>query len=444
MELVLGIDLGSSYFKLGLFDRAGQLRGLGRVAVQPDRGDGSRCEWPVERFWDTLRTGLADALGAAGGRPADIRGVSYGSQANSFVLLDQADQPITPLILWPDARTAGEPDEAIDRLSRRDDFLATTGLGMFGVEFAVAKVRWLRRHQPDAWRRVARIQTISDYLVFGLTGERLGDVGTASLLGLFDLPRGCWWPAAMDELELDAAIFSTPLPPGGEIGLTTAAATERMGLPAGVPMAAGSLDHHMAAVGAGAGTLAPVSESTGTVIACLRYLDEFRPLPGCCMGLTGQGAPQFYQLAFDDGGAGSLEWYLRTYTPNLTMSQLLALAAAAPPGCDGLTAKPGCERYPGLGGFAHAAAAHTPGHYSRAILEATAASLARLVDTLCPSARPERIVATGGASRSDLWLQIKADATGATLVSPACPEPACLGAAILAAVAAGWFAEATE
>jgi sugar (pentulose or hexulose) kinase len=272
----------------------------------------------------------------------------------------------------------------------------------------------------------------------------VGDAGTASLLGLFDLPRGCWWPAALDALDLDSTLLSTPLPPGVVVGLTSPAATERMGLPAGVPLAAGSLDHHMAAIGAGAGTLAPVSESTGTVIACLRYLDEFRPLPGCCMGPTGLASPAFYQLAFDDGGAGSLEWYVRNYAPRLTLAELLLLAAETPPGCDGLTARSGCERYPGLAGFANATAAHTPGHYARAILESTAASLARLVDRLCPAGRPERIVATGGASRSDLWLQIKADATGATLVSPACPEPACLGAAVLAAVAAGWFADASD
>ena len=58
MELVLGIDLGTSFFKLGLFDRNGKLRGLGRVAVKTDNIDGARCELPAERFWLTLKKGL--------------------------------------------------------------------------------------------------------------------------------------------------------------------------------------------------------------------------------------------------------------------------------------------------------------------------------------------------------------------------------------------------
>ena len=59
MELVLGIDLGTSYFKLGLFDSDGNLCGLGRVAVEKDTGNGSLCELPTERFWKLLQMGLA-------------------------------------------------------------------------------------------------------------------------------------------------------------------------------------------------------------------------------------------------------------------------------------------------------------------------------------------------------------------------------------------------
>lgn len=414
MDLVLGIDLGTSYFKLGLFDRAGRLAGLGRVAVEPDRGDGGRCELSTDRFWALLRRGLGEALAAAGANAEDVRAVSYGSQANSFVLLDADDEPLTPLVLWPDGRAANEPNNETAALSGRADFLATTGLGLFGHGFAIAKLRWFQRHQPAIWRRVARVQTISDHLVFGLTGERFGDAGTAALLGLYDLPGGGWWPVGLVAAGLDPAMLSTPLPPGGEVGVTTVGAANRMGLPAGIPVAAGSLDHHAAALGAGVGTLASLSESTGTVLACLRYTDDYRPQPGCCMGPTGLAAPRFYQLAFDDNGAAALDRYQQTSAPTLTITELLALAAGTP-----------------------SAGGH--GSSVRAILDSTAATLARLVDTLCPTGRPDRIVATGGAARSDLWLQIKANTVGTTLIAPTCPEPATRGAAILATVAAGWF-----
>ena len=128
MQLVLGIDLGTSYFKLGLFDREGELRGLGRVAVAPDVGDGSRCELPVERFWSHLAEALSQALAQAGAKAADVRALAYSSQANSFVLLDRRDEPLTPLILWTDAR-ATPPDAAVEDLWGRSDFLPATGVG---------------------------------------------------------------------------------------------------------------------------------------------------------------------------------------------------------------------------------------------------------------------------------------------------------------------------
>ena len=72
-------------------------------------------------------------------------------------------------------------------------------------------------------------------------------------------------------------------------------------------------------------------------------------------------------------------------------------------------------------------------------MESVAVTLVSLVDQLCPDGRPATIAATGGGARSDLWLQIKADLLGAEFIRPACQEPACMGAAMLAAVSVGWF-----
>jgi len=75
----------------------------------------------------------------------------------------------------------------------------------------------------------------------------------------------------------------------------------------------------------------------------------------------------------------------------------------------------------------HLQPSHTAGHFVRAIMQSTAASLEGLVDSLFPDGRPEKIVATGGGARSDLWLQMKADLLGVELVRTRCPEPACMG-----------------
>jgi len=437
-ELVLGIDLGTTYFKLGLFDRAGRLCGLGRVFVPHNSPDGKRCELPAERFWSLLQDALHSACSQAGVLPSDIKAVSYASQANSFILLDEIDSPLTPLILWPDSRI-DNLDSVVQDLWQRDDFLKTTGLGVdSSATFCVSKLRWFQKNQSLVWSRTRRIMTISDYLTFELTNQTLADAGTASLLGLLDLKNCRWWPQALDILGLSAAQLSTPLRPGTRAGKITKNGSQRLGLKTGTPFVLGSLDHHIAAIGAGLGQIADLSESTGTVLACVNFTNRYHPGANFCTGL-GINDGEYFQLAFSDNGAASLEWYQKQYAPNLGIDELVKMAESVEIGSDGLIALPMSHRFDDLKGFKNTSDSHKEKHFVRAIMESTAASLAQLVDQLCGQNRPEKIVATGGGARSDLWLQIKADLLGTEFITTRCYEPACMGAAILAAVAAGWF-----
>jgi sugar (pentulose or hexulose) kinase len=191
-------------------------------------------------------------------------------------------------------------------------------------------------------------------------------------------------------------------------------------------------------VGGGLGQIADLSESTGTVLACLNFSEQHQLADNRCVGpgLTGK---HYYQLAFNDDGASGLEWYQNKYAPKLSIEQLIALAEKVSPGCDGLTARRLANSYSDLDGFENKTKQHTPGHFVRAMMESTATSLAQLVDDLCAKEKPSRIVATGGGAKSDLWLRIKADILGLEFVTTNCPEPACRGAAMLASQACGWF-----
>jgi sugar (pentulose or hexulose) kinase len=131
----------------------------------------------------------------------------------------------------------------------------------------------------------------------------------------------------------------------------------------------------------------------------------------------------------------------------MSIEELLEHAQRVPAGADGLVMRPLSGDAPSLEAFAGAKSQHGHGHYARAILESTATSLAGLLAQLFADAPPEAVCATGGASRSDLWLQIKANTLGTPFIRTRCPEPACLGAGLFAAVACGWFpglAEASE
>ena len=420
MSLLLGIDLGTSYFKVGLFDAAGALKGLGRVAVEKDVPAPRRFELPVPRFWMLLRRGLAEALNQAGANARDIAAVSYSSQTNSFVLLDRAGSPLTPIILWTDERAEPAAQDMVE-FSRREEFARTVGFAGWSGGFAAVKWRWFQENQGEIWARADRVLTLADYLTFTLTGECVGDASTAAFLGLYDLGRRQGWPAALAACRVEAARLASPLAPGTVAGRTVPRAMELLGLQAGVPFAVGGLDHHVAALGSGLGALADVSISTGTVLAAMTLVPMPEPRAGCYHGPHFDGV-RFFRLTFDPDGAGQLEDYQRRFAAGSTLEELLTHAAAAPAG--GPAPRD-------IGAAGHGVAL-------RYLLEKIAARHRTLIAQVMVGGKASRIVATGGGARSALWLQIQADMFDTPIMNPTSPERACLGAAMLASVAAGW------
>ena len=411
MPLLLGIDLGTSYFKVGVFDEAGVLRGLGRVAVGAGQPAPDRMELPVAVFWIRLREAVSGALRQAGANPRQLGGVSYSSQANTCLLLDARDEPLTPLVFWPDRRAHPLEPELV-AWGETPEHASVTGLVGVAPEQAPAKWRWFARQHADTGRATRRALTVSDYLTFALTGECAGDASTGVLSGLYALHSGNWWPEALARFETDPATLARPLLTGVTCGRTTRRATELLGLPAGIPWAVGALDHHAAAIGAGIGAVADASLSIGTVLAVLAFVSDVRPAPGCIHGPNPAGR-QFYRLAYDPVGAGQLEAYQREHAADLNVESLLAQAA--------------------VGRGTHAEGIGR-------LLAAMADSLAALREQVARDAAPIRVIAaTGGGARSAHWLQIVCDRLQVPLVTPSCAEPGCLGAAMFAATAAGLY-----
>jgi sugar (pentulose or hexulose) kinase len=439
MKVVLGVDLGTTYFKCGIIDNTGNLTGLGRVAVPSRSPDRRRCELDVDDFYTTIREGIQDACSQAQISLNDIQAISYSSQANSFLLLDSRTTPLTPIILWPDLRVE-EIHPEVKELWDHPRYLETTGLGLKGEGFCIDKIRWFQTHCPDIWTKTSHVMSISDFFTFSMTGDRYGDCGTASLLGMWDMQNMDYWGEALRQIHLDRSLLSTLLRPGARAGRTGKQAEKLFGLPEGIPFAVGSLDHHAAAIGAGLDNAAPMSESMGTVLAVLQSTDRFEPQPGCSIG-PGAGSKTYYKLAFNNNGSASIEWYQRHYAPELNLAELNERAVQVPIGCEGLSAKPFMNAYDGLTGFVGGELQKTyhHGHYIRAIMESVAASLKELMDTLTGGDYPHTIVATGGGANSDLWLQILSDLTGVQFVTSKTKEPATMGAGMFAAVAAGWF-----
>lgn len=430
MGFYLGIDLGTSYFKAGIFDEQGSLEGLGRCLVDKQTGDGEICELPIADFWVSLHKSITQAMEKAEINPNELIAISYSSQANSFVLLDEMDHPLTPLILWPDKR-AGRVPSALQSILEKRDFLKKTGLGISpGLQSMAAKIVWFQENRPEIWEKVNSIVSISDYLTFSLTGQKVSDFSTSSMTGLFDVPEEKWWNEALEALNISKKLLFTPKRTGSFVGTLNGERLKQLGLSVDTKFFLGGLDHHIVVVGAGLRNLTHISESTGTVLACVNYQQGFCPREGINIA-PGLRKGYYFQMAFNENGATALAWYQKKFAPELSIEELLKMAEGIAPGSEGLKASPCTDKFESLSGFQHIANKHSHGHFVRAILESTGLSLRDLICRLDKDNVSEALIASGGGARSLLWMQVKADILNKVFIVPECSELACQGAALI-------------
>lgn len=432
-SLYAGFDLGTTFLKVGLYNGRGERLGLGRRPFVKDEDVCGRCTVPVERFREMVAGAFHTALVQAGRSPEAITGVSYCSQANTFLLLDRQDRPLTPLIIWPDLRAA-PLSKNLEALTDTDVFLEASGQGLTGAQCMPAKLEWFKRYEPELWGRKARVLTLSDYFSLLLTGLCIGDSGTASLTGLWDLPQNRWNRSMLDFLELDARALPELHRPGALTVGISKSGTDWLGIPQGTPFTVGALDHHAAALGGGIGHLAPVSVSFGTSLVCFRGEDTYKPARGSCLGPSAEPG-RFYRIAFSAPGASAMDWYQRDYAPEASIEELLASAERVPHGCGGLRAvsEDGTIQFHGKSPL------HGRGHDVRAVMELTGRNTAKLLSDLAAGggSPASRMLAVGGAAKSDLWMRIVGETAGVG-VSPASPaDTAAKGAAMFAAVQSG-------
>ncbi|NQT60229.1 MAG: FGGY-family carbohydrate kinase [Bacteroidetes bacterium] len=438
MKYVLGYDLGTSYFKAAVVDETGKVLGLGRVRT-PKRVDGTIVTITPADFWDALKECTSIALGNASIASSEICGISYGSQANSFILLDESKQPLNDIVVWPTEYTDAI-DPKMAAYWNNQEYLRITGQGYTGNGFALAKLLWLQKQQPEMWEKVHHFLTISDYFIYGLTGARVTDTGTSALLGCLDVLKGCFWKEGLVSLGLNPEIFAEVLSMGEFCGSTISGGSQRLGLDVGIPVFAGGLDHVVAAIGAGLGTVAEVSESTGTVLACIAFQPGYSPQPAVSIGSPIRKGEYSY-LSFHDPGAEVIEDYHERYFPKLSIDEMLALVQSSTPGSSGLqyldvmNDSEMLDRFVGGSGLE----THEKGDYIRAITENIANRIRKLSQAVSGGQEVRRIVATGGANRSVDLLQVKADMFFTEVVSCKEKELGTFGAAMIAALGCRWF-----
>jgi xylulokinase len=447
MGLVLGIDVSTTATKAVLVDPDGSLRGVGIAEYGVSRPRPRWSEQDPAAGWAAAQSAIHAALTSAGVGGADVEVVGLTGQMHGAVLLDAAGAVLRPAILWNDQRTAAECDEMRAAVGP-ERLIAITGNDAI-TGFTAPKLLWVRRHEPDAWSQLAHVLLPKDYLRYRLTGAYAMDKADGSGTILFDLAARTWSAEVLNSLGLEPGWFP-PTFEGPEVtGTLTQAAAEATGLPAGTPVVAGGGDQSANAVGVGVvaeGTVALSLGTSGVVFATTNVaLHEARGrVHAFCHALPGR----WHLMSVMLSAAGSLRWFRDALAPGEGFGELAASASDVEAARDGLFFLPylSGERSPhpdplARGAFVGLSLEHDRRHMTRAVLEGVAFGLRDGLDLMLDAGvpRPQQIRASGGGLASEVWRQILADVLDAELVTTSTTEGAAYGAAILAAVGAGWF-----
>jgi sugar (pentulose or hexulose) kinase len=428
---ILTFDLGTTNFKAALFDDAGTM--LARVTT-PTPVTSPHPGWCVIDpgvFDDTITSLAMQLRSQQPDRWSHTHAVCFATQTNSFLLLDEQDCPLTPIILWSDRR-ALELAEPLQQVAGDPNLRMQTGVPAVGPQFALAKLMWLRQHRPDVWAGARRVQLIGDRLAWRLAGRHVTEAGAAGLTACLDIHRLSWRTALLAQLDAEHLRLPTPLYAGTDLGELHPRASEALQLPARCRVAMGCLDQYAGAFAAGCVRPDAICETTGTVLATVAPSDTFDANLSVNVFQGPAGQPgRWWRMAFGSVSANLLDALQRDEQDAPTFAMLDAEAAATGDDDGGLRLDAAASVRADHPVFVNLQPHHTRGHRVRAIMQAVADALRDQLHDLGLGNTTQGVCALGGAARSRLWLDIKARTLGRPIVTLDCPEPTCLGAAML-------------
>ena len=495
-QAFIGIDVGTSSARAGVFDEKGSLLATARHPITVWHEAGSVVEQSSTEIWQACVASVRTAMIEAAISPSAVKGLGFDATC-SLVVLDAGANPLTVsvsgderrnVIVWMDHRAIAEARQVNDT---RDDVLRYVG-GSISPEMEIPKLLWLRRHLPSTYRSAGHFFDLADYLSFRATGSTARSICTLACKWNFLAHERRWSGSyfeciGLGDLASDsyARIGKEIVAPGTPLGAgLTKSAAHDFGLLEGTPVGASLIDAHAG----GVGTIGGREKSGGSVDVC-RRLAYIMGTSACIMATTSEPrfvpgvwgpyysgmVPGFWLNEGGQSAAGAaIDHLIRShpaYNEAVAMAraggmeilEFLELRIASRSGYPGMAALLARDIHvlpEFLGNRSPFADPDARAIVAGMDLDADIGSMERLfVAGLCGLAYgladvveafrshgvdSDLMVISGGAGRSSLVRQIMADTTGLTVAVPETQEPVLLGAAMLGAVAGSSYGSIGE
>jgi xylulokinase len=446
VSLLLGLDVGTGGARAVAVDESGEVV-AGASSEYPLHSP--RPGWSEQDPGDWWE-GAKEALGkVAAGVEDEVVGLGLTGQMHGSVFLDGSGAVIRPALLWNDQRTYSQCTKITESVGEERLIELAGNPALTG--FQAPKILWLRDEEPDNYSRISSVLLPKDYVRLRLTGEYATDASDAAGTLLLDVKERNWSAEILDALEIPREWMPEVYEGPESTGALRESVAGELGLPPGIPVAAGGGDNAAAAVGVGVVERGFLSSSVGTSGVLFAASEGFTPDPSGRVHAFCHAVPKTYHLmGVTLSAGGSLSWW-RDAT-GADYDELVEAAEKVPPGAEGLVFLPylSGERTPHLdpqarGAFVGLTARHGIPHMTRAIMEGVVFSLRDSLEIMRGlGVSIDQVRATGGGARSSLWRELQADVYGVPIHRTTADEGPAYGAALLSGVAAKVYRDVEE
>ena len=448
---LMSIDGGTESLRVGICDQDGHLVA---AAAQPYETRYPKSGWAEQDpgdWWHALVAATRRCLVRTGLSGAAVSGICTDATTCTLLAVDDAGVPLRPSLMWMDVRSSKQAAR-IFGLGHRAMQFSPSGCN---AEWMLPKTLWIKENEPEIYRKTAHILEYQDWLIFRLTGRLVLNRCTASHRWYYNARDWRFPEDLYSALGLEDLADKLPrdvLPAGERVGQLLPAVAEELGLGGATPVFQGGGDAMVALLGTGVvepGKMGLVAGSSNVVAGFVEREIHGEGVYGAFPDVL---IPGLWVVEAGQVSAGSvLAWFRKTFLPDVPAEQAFASlnreARAISPGSGGLVAleyfqgnrtpHTDSEARGALWGLALNA---TRAHIYRALMEGIAFGLRHILDTLAElGCSAGRILACGGATRGELYMQMLADVCGLPITLTEVSEASLLGGAVIAAAGLGLY-----
>ena len=445
-KYLLGVDGGTEGLRAGIFDVFGTPLAYASTSYPTQFPAPSWAEQDPNDWWDALGKSVRKAISDSGISVDQIAAMAVDTTCCSVVALDDSGNPVRPALIWMDVRSAEQAEQMV---ATEDDALRinSNGSGPVSAEWMIPKALWIKQNEPENFDRAVTICEYQDYINLHLTGRLGASINNVSTRWHCDYTGDGVPKSLLEKLDLGELAEKWPQDVfrlGELVGRLTPRAAGHLGLTPDLPVVQGGADAQIGMIGLGVvkpGNLALITGSSHLHLG----LSE-KPFHGT--GIWGTYAdallPGLHTVEGGQTSTGSVINWLKNLFGESDYEALNLDASKLPPGSENLIVQ---EHFQGnrtphtdpnsRGAFHGLTLKHGREHLFRAAIEGVAFGSELILESMRTNGFfPESIVVSGGATHSELWLQIHSDVSNLPLILTKNPDAPLLGCAILAAVGA--------